>query len=171
MMRSGMLCTMAFGLLLASGCSKPEFKEFESSPGKYKVQLPGSPKEETKSAAGLTMNIASVQQRDGAYMVMYSDLPISGTESEAEINSRLDGSRNGALGNIRATLSKETKIKLAGKYLGRDIEAELPEKQGALHAKIFIVGKRIYQVMTLGSTKWTYSADSAKFLDSFTLVE
>lgn len=171
MTRSGLLGVLTLGVLFVGGCAKPEFKEFNSATGRYKVQMLGTPKEETKEAAGMTMNIASVQQRDGAFLVSWTDMPISGTESPAELETRLDGSRDGSLGNIQAKLTKETKIKLNGKYPGRDIEADLPGGKGSLHFKVFIVGKRLYQVMSVGSSSWAKSADTTKFLDSFVLVE
>lgn len=180
MTRSGMLCVLAFGLLSTSGCARPEavepedadgFKEFNSAAGRYKVRMPGAPKEETKTSTDSTLNIAVFHQENGDYMVMFTDLPISGYESEAEMDQRLDKARDVALQTIRGKLTKETKTKLAGKYPGYDFEAELPDKKGAMHAKVFLVGKRLYQVITMGTIEWTHSAESAKFMNSFTLVE
>lgn len=176
MTRSSSYLAVACALFLMTGCGKAEFKEFTSAAGKYKAEMPGKPKEETQNTPSpdgrqIALNVASVQQKDGVYVVMYSDLPIPAGESDAKIQERLDGSREGALKNINGKLTKETKITLADKYPGRDIEAELPGGKGSLRVKIYMVGTRLYQVMVVGTATWVASADSARFLDSFALVQ
>lgn len=176
MTRSNILVAMTFGLLLASGCGRAEFKEYTSAAGNFKVQMPGSPKEESQSAKAPTgetmnLNVASVQQKDGVYVVMWSDLPIPAGESEKDIQTRLDGSRDGALRNINGKLTDEKKITIGDKHPGRDIQADLPNGKGSLRARIYLVGTRLYQVMVVGTSSWVSSADALKFLDSFALTK
>lgn len=168
MTRSGVLLAITCGLIFVSGCSKTEFKEYTSAVGKYKVQLPGSPKEESRNAAGTTLNAAAVQQKDGVYAVVWSDLPIQAGEST---NGRLDRSRDETLANIKAPLKAESMIMLDGKYEGRDFQADLPGGKGLLHARIYLVGTRLYQVMVVGKPTWVSSADSLKFLESFEVTK
>jgi hypothetical protein len=105
MTRRSILWAMARGLLLVIGCGKAEFKEFASAGGRFKVQLPGTPKEENQPSAGLTVKYYSLEERDGGYGVAFVDLPISSGESEAELRAPLDGARNGMLGNVGGTLT------------------------------------------------------------------
>jgi hypothetical protein len=55
MTRNDALWVVVGGLLLISGCGKAEFKEFASPGGRFKVQMPGTPKEETQNVNGMTM--------------------------------------------------------------------------------------------------------------------
>jgi hypothetical protein len=56
-------------------------------------------------------------------------------------------------------------------YPGRDIEAELPNGKGLLHARFWIVNKRLYQLMVVGTHSLAGSADATKFLKSLTLTQ
>lgn len=170
MTRSGTLWAMACGLLLVSGCGKAEFKEFASADGRFKVQMPGTPKEETQTAAGATMKIYSLQEKDGAYAAAFADLPIPSGESEAQLQARLDGSRDGMVRNVGGTLTSESRITLSGKYPGREVQADIPSKKGVLRARIYLVDRRLYQVMVTGTKPWATSADATKFLDSLVLM-
>ena len=87
---------------------------------------------------------------NGAYVVSYADMPIPGNEPPAKVRWWLDGSRDGQLGNMGGKLVSELRIQLGGKYPGRDIRADIPGKQMYAHTQIFIVDKRLYQIMAIG---------------------
>ena len=158
-------------LFAIAGCKKAEFQEFVSADGHFKVLMPGKPKEQVQATGVASMKTYMIEEKNGAYMAAFSDMPIPANEPEATLQQRLDGSRDGCLRNTNAKLKKETKISLNGKYPGRDIEAELPDSKGLLHARIWLVKQRLYQVMVVGTQSWANSADAAKFLDSLTLTE
>ena len=170
MMRSGTLWAMACGLLLVSGCGKAEFKEFASADGRFKVQMPGTPQEKTETVAGATMKIYTLREKDGAYVVGFLDLPIPSGESEAQLQARLDGSRDGAVRGVGGTLTSESNITLSGKYPGREVQADIPSKKGVLRARIYFVDQRLYQMIVTGTKPWATSADATKFLDSLVLM-
>jgi hypothetical protein len=158
------------GALLLSGCGSKEFKEFKSADGGFKVLMPGTPKEKTQATPGGELKMYLVEERNGAYMAGFANTPIPPNESEAQTQNRLDGARDGAVRNINGTLVKDTKIKLAGKEPGREIEANLPQNKGIIRARFYIVGSRMYQVMVVGTKSFAGSADATKFLDSFALT-
>jgi hypothetical protein len=158
-------------LSLALGCAKAEFKEFSPPGGGFKVQMPGTPKDQTQTTAGIQMNIFATEDRNGAYIVSYADMPVPGNESPAQIQTRLDGSRDGQLANMGAKLVSESKIQLGGKYPGRDIRADVPSKQVNARTQIFIVDRRLYQLVALGAQSWVDSAETTKFFDSFALTD
>jgi hypothetical protein len=122
-------------------------------------------------AAGIAMTTFMIEDRNGGYMIAFADMPISGNEPEQQLQMRLDGSRDGALGNVKGSLTKESRITLAGTFPGRDIEGTVPQMKGALHARIFIVGRRLYQLLVIGTPSWVNSSDATKFLDSFALTQ
>jgi hypothetical protein len=145
--------------------------EFTSADGRFKVQMPGTPKEGSQASGGATMKTYSIESRNGAYVVGYADLPIPANEPEAAVQERLDGARDGAVRGGNATLSNSYRITLAGKYPGREFSATLNGTKGILRAKVYLVKGRLYQVMVIGTDSFANSSDSRQFLDSFALTQ
>ena len=110
------------------------------------------------------------EERNTSYVVGYSDLPIPDKEPPAQVQVRLDASRDGQLANKDAKLVSESKIQLGGRYPGRDIYADLPGKQMYARTQIFLVDKRLYEIMAVGTQSWVKSAETSKFFDSFALT-
>ena len=135
MMRSSLV--VLAGIFLLSGCGSKEFKEFKSPAGGFKVLMPGNPKEQTQNTPGGALKMYAVEERNGAYMAGFVDTPIPPNEPEAKTQQRLDGARDGAVGNIKGTLVRESKIQLAGKNPGREIEANLPQNKGIVRARFY----------------------------------
>jgi len=166
-MMRGSLVVLA-GVFFLSGCGSKELKEFKSPAGGFKVLMPGNPKEQTQNTAAGQFKMYSVEERNGAYMAGFADTPIPPNEPEAKTQIRLDGARDGAVGNIKGTLVREAKIQLSGNP-GREIEANLPQNKGIVRARFYIVGSRMYQIMVVGTKSFAGSSDATKFLDSFAL--
>ena len=130
-------------------------RSFRRRAGGFKVQMPGTPKEQMSMRAECRRS-RFPPRIDGAYVVSYADMPIPGNESPAMVQHRLDGSRDGQLANMGGKLVSESKIQLGGKYPGRDIRADIPGKKMYAHTQIFIVDNRLYQLWPLaGSPGWT----------------
>jgi hypothetical protein len=157
-------------VMLASGCKKAEWAEFTSKEGRFKVQMPGTPRQKSEFAAGVDLRMFVVEQTGGAYVVAYADLPILERETAQQTQIRLDGARDGCIRNVNGSLTNETRITLEGKFPGRDIKANLPEKKGLMRNKIFVVNQRFYQVLVIGPPEWTNSAEAKKFMESFALT-
>jgi hypothetical protein len=160
------------GLLTAAGC-KAEFREYTNAAGKYKVQFPGTPKEQTQNVpGGGTAKIAGLDERNGAYMVMFSDMPIPPNEPQAKIDNRLEGAIQGMMQNNGGTVTSKENIMANGKYPGREVQGNITRPiAGILRCKIILVGTRMYQVMVLGNPSFANSADATKFLTSFTITD
>ena len=132
--------------------------------------MPGEPKEISQKVAGATMKMMTVEKgRNGAYMMSHADLPIPANETPAEVQKRLDGSRDGSLGNMQGKLVDEKKITL-GKYPGRDIRFEIPDKKGAGRMRIYLVGTKLIMVMAIGQEKFASTPEAVKFLESVELA-
>jgi hypothetical protein len=149
------LCVVACGLLLLVGCGQPEFKEFASAEGKFTVSLPGTPEEKTEPVAGTTMTIYFLVVGARAYAVSFMELPIPDGEPEEMVQTRLVTSSN---------------ITLAGKHPGRDVVGQLSDNRGMVRSKIYLSGKRHYQVLVMGPKSFVESAEATKFLDSLALT-
>jgi hypothetical protein len=156
---------------LASTESNPT-EEFTSTDYKFKVKFPGKPKQTERTELGIKVKMFSVEERDGAYMVGVSDMPIPERESERQIQNRLDGARDGAIRNVNGKLKSSSPITLNGKYPGREFTATITKPiQGQTRARIYLVNRRLYQVMLVGTDSYATSPQATEFLNSFQLVE
>jgi hypothetical protein len=122
------------------------------------------------SAKGVRFHGISKELRDGQVLVMYADLPIGEKETEAETERRLDGPRDGTLARMKAKLISDKKIKLDGKYPGRELVADLPDGKGRLRSRFYLVGKRFYQLQVAGSKAFVDGPDTDKIFGSFKLA-
>ncbi len=170
MTRALSVALIASAVALLGGCGKAEFKPYSSAEGKFSCEFPGSPKEETQSAAGVPMKMIGIDGGNVAYAVTYADMPIPANESADGIQDRLDGVRDGMLSSLGGKLKSESRIELDGKHPGREIRADLPEGKGTVRARVFFVGTRLYQVMVIGEKGFAESADTLRFLNSLKLT-
>jgi hypothetical protein len=153
--------------LVAPGCG-PEFKEF-SPDGKFKVQMPGTPKEQDQSLPGRTDKSWAVEEKNGTYYVSTIELPALSV-ALTPLEQQLDGARDGAMRKSDSKLTSEQKIALAGKYPGRHVEADIPATNRKMKMRFFIVGTRLYLVLVFGTVSWMDSANTEKFLNSLELI-
>lgn len=153
----------------ANSSSLSSFTEFVSKEGRFKVSFPGTPKEKTQSALGMKFKMYLAEEKDGIFGVAYVDLPGADTIKSNQAEAALTNARKGMLSNMNATLIKEDRITLEGKYPGREIRADVPSKGAEMYSSIYLVHNRAYQVMILGKTEWLSSDKARKFLNSFAL--
>ena len=156
-------------ILSAAGCT-PAMKEYSNADGKFKAQFPGTPKEQSQAQAGIPTKMFGVEEKDGAYMISYTDMPFPGDMPQALIDQSLDGSVEGMIKGGGGTKTGSSSIKLADKHPGRSIDADVPGKGGIMRARIYLVGKRLYQVLVVGKAGFVKSDTATKFLDSFELL-
>jgi hypothetical protein len=161
---------LAVALLAPAPDEKSKLKLFTSAAGKYKVLLFPDPRKREQAAAGVTMYVAINDMGSRAILVAYADIPIPAGETAEQTQTRLDGAKNGAIKNINGKLIREAKITL-GKHPGRQFSAELPGSKGVMKARVYLVGKRLYQIMAVGPKDFTDSADVKKMFDSFELTK
>jgi hypothetical protein len=136
---------------------QPAWKEFASKEGRFKVLMPGTPKQdqaETESDFGkgvLHMNTA--QAGKTLYGANYCD-----------------SSRDGAVANLEGELAGEKDIKL-GEYPGREIQIDVAGGKRLFRVRVYLVDQRLYQVVVFGTKEAATSKEADKFLDSFKLAE
>lgn len=164
-------CALAFGGYYLKTKIGPdagnEFREFVSQEGKFKVKFPGSPSTQTRGGFLFTIKSYMVELKDGAYGVAYVDLPnVAGGAS----NTMLDSARDGMLKAMGAKKKSEARISLDGKYPGREIHADVPDKVAEMYASFYIVNQRAYMVMVIGKSFWLKNENARKFLNSFALI-
>lgn len=146
------------------------WKPVVSTTGGFKVTMPPKPtekKQQVKTATGqLNVFLLLADGRnDSVFVVSYCDYPDADSKKGTE-QKRLDHARDGAVSSARGKLLKEEAIKLKG-HPGREI---VIEKNGETVARmrIFLVNRRLYQVMALGNAA---PKEAGFFLASFDLNE
>jgi hypothetical protein len=168
---------LILGIGLACGVSaqappvKVAPKEFKPSDESFMVRIVGTPKEWTQKAPnGMVTRSWATLTPSGTFSVSWTELsapPL--TEDTAQ--KTLDGVKGGLLKSSGGKLTSETKIKLADKYPGREISAEAPSKMAFLKLRIFLVDKKLYHVLSMGTKEHVNSPDTTEFLQSFTLLK
>jgi hypothetical protein len=145
-------------------------KEFRCPAGKFTAFMPANPRKQDLKAMGVSLNMYTFLERDGAYAVAYADLPIPSGETSEQTQKRLDGARDGMIRNVGGKLTGESRIWLQSKHPGREVRADIPEKGGVLRARVYLVGTRMYQVAVMGVPSWVNSEEATKVLHSLALT-
>jgi hypothetical protein len=151
---------------------KADWKEFASQEGRFKVLMPGTPKQgkaETESDFGKgVLHMNTVQAGRTMYGANYCDFPAK--IKKVPIKQVLDSSRDGAVANLEGKLVSEKDIKL-DKRPGREVQIEVAGGKPLFRARVYLVEQRLYQVVVFGTKEAATSKKADKFLDSFKLAE
>ena len=157
---------------IASGVPTP----FTSAEGKFTIMAPGTMVESQQQvqteAGAVTLYMFLHEKSDSeAYIASYADYDSQLTEL-VDPNDVLDGSRDGAVGNMGGTLTSETRITANG-FPGRDlvISATVEGRTVSARMRIFLVKNRLYQIMGLEEGANGVSAAIVAYLDSFKLID
>jgi hypothetical protein len=153
------------------------WREFTSPVGGYSVLMPGRAKEQTQAvdtvAGSIELYAAAIDDRTGTYIAMYSDYPITVTQS-IDPQALLDSSRDGAVASSKGQLISDRKISI-DQYPGREIQVSIPAQSGQSASLIvnryYLVDLRLYQVMVVLPNAQAPSADALKFMNSFKLLK
>jgi hypothetical protein len=151
---------------------EPKWKEFVSKPGRFKVLMPDTPEQdsgETESDYGKgTLHMHTAQAGKALFGAHYTDFPAA--IRKLPLKQVYDSSRDGAVANLKGKLLSEKDVKL-GKYPGREIRIEVKGGARLFRARVFLVDRRLYQVVVFGTKETATSKDADRFLSSFRLVE
>jgi hypothetical protein len=160
--------------LLAFGFQRgAPWQPFNSAEGKFNVLVPSKPKlqvEDVESSRGMVKyyRFTSVSNI-GLFSVTYFDHPEL-LNNAGQMEARLDVIRDGVTNSLGGERISEKKIKLNG-YPGREFAVKKSE-QGSddlYQWRIFLIGKRVYQIAVATERKDSGAPDVAKFFTSFVL--
>jgi len=174
---------LATGLIVTMpGCGKKDQQikgvpyitnkpKFTSEEGNFKIAFPGEP---TVTSDAVPTEIGDIQMkmfmyeksRDEAYMVAYSDYPQEAVDA-GDKKEMLQGSKEGVVENIAATIEEEKEIEINGNP-GIYFKAKGPEFSTAY--KLYLVKNRLYQIGILKAASYPSDAEIKGFLDSFELI-
>jgi hypothetical protein len=156
-------------LLVLAGCAEPPPWEFVSKEHKFKVRF-GSEPVVTKGGAFTKNTIYSVERPDGALTVVVMELPDEIAPENVPL--LLKKAKEQALLEVNGTETSDSTAPLAGKHPGREFTATFQGAHpGVLRARVCLVGKRLYQVMVLGTEEFVNSRNAKAFWESFVVTE
>lgn len=169
MSRRMLILMITVGVAFA-GCAEPPPPEFVSKQHKFKARFGSEP---TVTQNNLTKSMTyAVERPDGALTVAITDLPIPDDDPRERIPLYLNQAKDDLILAARGTETSDNSTTLAGKYPGREFTATFRGPQpGMLRARIYLVGKRLYQVMVLGTEEYVNSPTANAFLESFMVTE
>lgn len=149
---------------MASVCAAG-VETFTSEEGRFTIRFPDKPRAAEQviplPGANVTMHIFTAQfpQQTGDMVMTYTDYPpqVLATKNVEEM---LDGSVNGTIQGMKASLVKSTRITQAGSS-GREFSWTAAGPKGPVkgQARIFLVGPRLYQILIIGTTETSLTLD------------
>jgi hypothetical protein len=153
--------------------NKSGWQQFTSSTGKFKVLMPGKPKQLKKTVptpvGAIDIQIFSVDKsaKNAGYVVAYADFPINLTSINSTQFFDLVG--NGLLGKFNGKLISQRNFQLQG-FPGREF-TYLYKNEIIVH-RMYLVNQRLYQAsVEMSKEKQKYLAKTnAGFFNSFKLL-
>ena len=151
---------------------QPPPPEFASQADHFKVRFGGEPKVIHKGEGVAKATIYALESANGALTVTVRDLPIPENDPPDRALLYLAQVRDDMIRAAHATAIADKSTTLAGKYNGRSFTARFTgAKPGLLRVEIYLAGKRLYQVMAIGTEEFADSPAASAFLDSFMVTE
>ena len=145
------------------------WQEFRSPEGKFIALFPGKPKitHEAPDQRGATSHDFLVDEGGTAYLVGYTDFPPN-TFGNKTMDQVFDQQRDNLVEGTAMVVRVDKPIKNAGQP-GREIVIEDPSGF-TQRLSIFLVGSRLYEVISGGPKGHDTSAAANRFHDSFQLI-
>ncbi|MDQ3569428.1 MAG: hypothetical protein M3396_02170 [Actinomycetota bacterium] len=167
-----LLSAAGLGLTVCGGRSEPQRAvPFESSEGRFKVDFPGTPErqEQTEPSGGQSpkVTVFSVETKDEAYSVAFSDLPTPGSQLDPSVV--LDAVPEGSAARVPGTVRSKTSSSFLGSpAVDYVIDGEGRSKEVVVQARAILVGRRLYILQGAGKSTETPFYD--RMLASFRLL-
>ena len=157
---------------LTGGCQKPPLQEFTSTEYKFKASFPGIPRRENKTGAlGTKFAVYGTSTEDGICKVEIAEVEIPDDASDALVEDWVEGAVKAAIRDYEPSLKGRSRVVLSGKFPGREFLAGINKPfKGEMRGRIYLVNKRLYQVIVIGSGSYASSDHASQFLDSFQLI-
>jgi hypothetical protein len=170
-MKAPILALIIFPLLaLASARAADEWQEFRSTEGGFVVLFPGLPKvtDEATDSHGAKSHDFLVDHGDTAYLVGYTDYPANSFAGKP-LNKVLDEERDNLVKGTKMTIRADKPISNAG-HPGREVVIE--DTNGfTQRLSIYLVGDRLYEVISGGPKNHDASPQAKRFHDSFQFIK
>jgi hypothetical protein len=170
-------CTVAFAFQQpgpVGPVGPPQWEKFSSPEGRFRVQMPVAPKASSREvdtpAGKLMLYVYDLSNDLGYFTATYADYPIAPRDF-AHAEEVLDSVRDGVLSGVKGQLTSEKKITVRT-HPGREFTAssKVQDVDLVFTWRIYLVGRRLYQLAVATNSKNAGHPDIAKFLTSFDLI-
>jgi hypothetical protein len=165
----------AVALWLAACGNNLDWREFQSSEGRFSVAFPGKATHDkrtlTTPAGTVIMNMDSVSVGDALFGVGYADYPPAYLE-RMKTDAIVSSVRDALVRNIGGRNASEAPVARAG-YQGRSLRAEgrSGERVLAMDALLVFAGGRFYQVVAIREPSQVRKEDVELYFNSFRIAE
>lgn len=147
------------------------WQDYKSSAGKFSVQLPSKPQEQsqdkTTNAGTIKVNSVFAEANDSGYFVGYADIP-SKVSDPADVQKGLGNSVKDLSTSIQGEIKSE-KESLVGDIPCRDFESvgKVKTTDVLMKGRFCLADNRLYQIFALGAKDKLTVADVDRFITSF----
>ena len=161
---------MGAGLLCAQ--QTETLADFVSKEGRFSIRLPQEPQtKQIKVAPDTIQHQFGVDLGgQGAIIVSYQDTPNLAGASDATLQAALKNGRDALVKSFKGQVRSEEKMLLEELHPGLDVQIDMPDEGGMAHCRLFIVGKRLYQILIPGIPRFVQSDEIEEVLASFQLL-
>ncbi len=154
----------------AAAQAPADWVKFSPPGAPFTVLLPAEPKKDVKTQDGpngpyTTTLFTSVSPEREIYLVGWVDYD---PKFKFGVQAELEANRDNFVKSVKATLLGTTPIKL-GTHPGIEFKAEI-EGRADIVSRVYIVGRRPYQLITGAPAGRDFSANRARFFSSFQLA-
>ena len=165
------LCVLALAACTRGG----EWSELAIDDGGFSVLMRPQPryaKQPVETPAGRTIaHLYSSDRPDAFFAVGYSDYPLAAVVGTPPENIFV-GVRDTWVRRVEGKLVTSSPLKLEGKYPGLEFTAEgrVKDAPAFLHARVYLVDQRLYQVVAMGRKGEISQGVVNRFLNSFRII-
>jgi hypothetical protein len=150
-------------------------KPVVSKEGQFQLSFPAEPREITQNvdtpAGQLAVHMLIVEQGNIAFLATYSDNP--DVADPAGQDKVLEGAVSGSIESAKATLISKRNIRIE-RYPGKEYDYKMTLPDGTMangRSRIYLVGKRLYQVIYLAEQGKENLKGRDVYLNSFRLTK
>jgi hypothetical protein len=164
------LALVLLAALAASAQTPAGWVKFSPAGSPFTVLMPTQPKEDKKTSESpqgpyTTVLYSSKSPEGEIYLVGWVDYD---PKFKFGVQAELEANRDNFVKSLKATLLSTTPVKL-GAHPGIEFKAEVPGRFDIV-SRVYIVGRRPYQLITGAPAGRDASANRVRFFDSFQLA-
>jgi hypothetical protein len=164
---AALLVFISSTLVLAQQLNANPWVKFTSEPGRFSALLPVEPTQQTETTPSdhgdYTTHMFIAKAGSNVYVVAWVDYDAS---FQFRPDNELDANRDNFIKGLNATLLTSRKLILNG-YQALEFTAETTE--ATFRSRVFIVGKRPYQLVVRTTKGFENKDNATRFFDSFTV--